>query len=317
MKLASYVQAGEARLGAAQDNVMVDLNRAYAALQRSEGNPMAQACADATLPGDMVGFLSLGDRSVGAAEEAVSYVSGLSSTEAQRDLLMVSLEDVDLLPPVPQPPKIICVARNHAEHAKEAGLQISEIPIVFARFAETLVPAGGVIIRPTVSEQLDWEGELAVVIGKSGRHIARDVAMEHITGYSIFNDVTVCDYQFRVTQYTSGKNFAASGPFGPYLVLKDEIADPHDLTITTEVYGVLKQEGNTSDMIYDLPLILGHISEWIALQPGDVIATGTPAGVGFKRTPPEFLQPGDEISVTISGLGTLRNSVGAEEEMAG
>ncbi len=314
MKLVTYLLGGDVRLGSLDGEAVIDLNRAYAAMQRSQGHPAARASADAVVPADVIEFLALGDASSQAARAAIAFAKGLAPDEARRSLLATPTEDLELLPPVPKPPKIICIARNYAEHAREAGLQISEVPIVFARFTDTLVAPGGAIIRPTVSEQLDWEGELAVIIGKRGRHIAREAAMDHIAGYSIFNDVTVRDYQFRVTQYTSGKNFAASGPFGPHLVLKDEIADPLNLDITTEVNGVVKQTGNTSDMIYDLPTILGHISEWIALEPGDVIATGTPAGVGFKREPPEFLRPGDEVSVTISGLGTLTNTVRAEED---
>jgi 2-keto-4-pentenoate hydratase/2-oxohepta-3-ene-1,7-dioic acid hydratase in catechol pathway len=184
--------------------------------------------------------------------------------------------------------------------------------MVFARFTNTLVGDGGAIIAPRVSEQLDWEGELAVVIGKGGGHIARGDALSHVAGYSIFNDVTVRDYQFRVTQYTAGKNFRASGPCGPYLVSADELGDAQALEITTTVNGEVKQSASTADMLFDVPALIEHISEWIDLEPGDVIATGTPAGVGFKRSPPEFLRAGDSVAVTISGLGTLANTVVAE-----
>jgi 2-keto-4-pentenoate hydratase/2-oxohepta-3-ene-1,7-dioic acid hydratase in catechol pathway len=309
MRLASFLQAGEVRLGAVVGDRVIDLNRAYADVRRTGGHPMPQADADAVVPTDVVSFLALGEPALSAAATALEHVRNLEQGAAAVALLAIPVADIELLPPVPHPPKIVCVARNYAEHAREAGLQISEVPIVFGRFADTLVPSGGPIIRPKVSEQLDWEGELAVVIGRGGGHIKRDAAMDHVAGYSVFNDVTVRDYQFRVTQYTSGKNFRASGPFGPHLVLKDEISDPHSLELTTELNGVLKQRGNTSDMIYDIPTIIEHISEWIDLSPGDVIATGTPAGVGFKRDPPEFLKPGDEVSVTIPGIGTLTNPV--------
>jgi 2-keto-4-pentenoate hydratase/2-oxohepta-3-ene-1,7-dioic acid hydratase in catechol pathway len=309
MRLASFLQAGEVRLGAVVEERVIDLNRACAAERRAGGHPLPQADADAIVPTDVVSFLALGEPALTAAASALEHVRRLEPATAAAALLATAVADIELLPPIPEPPKIVCVARNYAEHAREAGLQISEVPIVFSRFAETLVPNGGAIVRPNVSEQLDWEGELAVVIGRGGGHIARDVAMEHVAGYAAFNDVTVRDYQFRVTQYTSGKNFRASGPFGPYLVLKDEIIDPHALEITTNVNGVVKQRGDTSDMIYDIPTIVEHISEWIDLSPGDVIATGTPAGVGFKRDPPEFLKPGDEVSVTVSGIGTLTNPV--------
>jgi 2-keto-4-pentenoate hydratase/2-oxohepta-3-ene-1,7-dioic acid hydratase in catechol pathway len=176
----------------------------------------------------------------------------------------------------------------------------------------TLVAAGQPIVRPTVSDQLDWEGELAVVIGTGGRHITRSDALGHVAGYAIFNDVTVRDFQFRVPQYTAGKNFSASGPFGPWLTLTDEVPDPRGLEIVTEVNGVEKQRASTADMIFDIPTLIEHISEFVELEPGDVVVTGSPAGVGFKREPPEFLRPGDVCRVSISGLGALENPVVAE-----
>ena len=309
MKLASFLQGSQARLGAVDGDALIDLNRAYAALLDTKDHQASQAAADAEVPSDVVGFLALGDPALAAARDAVAHAQGVDSAAVGDGLLRIPLSDVKLLPPVPNPPKIICVARNFAEHAKEAGLEISEIPIVFARFANTLLADGDAVVRPTVSDQLDWEGELAVVIGKGGRHIKPKDALDHVAGYSIFNDVTVRDYQFRVTQYTSGKNFAASGPFGPFLVLADEVDDPHTLDISLEVNGVVKQTGNTGDMIFDVPTIIEHISEWIDLEAGDVIAMGTPAGVGFKRNPPEFLAPGDTVSVTVEGLGVLTNPV--------
>jgi 2-keto-4-pentenoate hydratase/2-oxohepta-3-ene-1,7-dioic acid hydratase in catechol pathway len=317
MKLVSFTHGGDVRLGTIDGDQVIDLNRAYAELERGRGHPLPQTSADANLPAHVREFLELGETARQAAHAALGFALDLTPQRARRTLVAFPTPDVELLPPVPKPSKIICVARNYAEHAREAGLEVSEIPIVFARFADTLVAPGGVVVRPAVSEQFDWEGELAVIIGKRGRHITRELAMDHVAGYSIFNDLTVRDYQFRVTQYTSGKNFVASGPFGPWLVLTDEIADPHSLEITTEVNGVVKQRGNTSDMIYDIPTILEHISEWIALEPGDLIATGTPAGVGFKRKPPEFLRHGDVVSVKISGLGTLTNHVRDEEGRLG
>lgn len=166
------------------------------------------------------------------------------------------------------------------------GQSVSKIPIIFARFASTLVAPGANVIVSAVSEQVDWEGELAVIIGRAGQHIRREDALAHVAGYSIFNDVTVRDYQFRVSQYTAGKNFAASAPFGPGLVLAEAVPDPHALRIVTRVNGEVVQDCNTSEMVFDIPAIIGHISEFIGLQVGDVIAMGTPAGVGFTRTPP-------------------------------
>jgi 2-keto-4-pentenoate hydratase/2-oxohepta-3-ene-1,7-dioic acid hydratase in catechol pathway len=314
MRLVSFRQAGAVRVGALDDSgSTIDVNRAYAALARSRGTSIAAAgaLADATVPADIVSLLEGGRESLAAAEEALAFALDQPAADAARDLLRVV--DHELLCPVPRPPKIICVARNYAEHAKEAGLEISPIPILFARFPATLVPPGGDVVLPTVSEQLDWEGELAVVICKPGRHVSEADAMAHVAGYSIFNDVTVRDYQFRVTQYTEGKNFHASGPFGPYLATADEVPDPHALDIVTTVSGVEKQRANTSEMIYSIPRLVSHISEFVELEAGDVIPTGTPAGVGFKRNPPEFLKAGDTVAVSVTGLGVLENRVVAED----
>lgn len=313
MRLATHLQAGEPRLAAVVDGALIDVERAYAALARSRGEAAAEQLAAAVAPTEVVRFLQLGAPAIAAAREAVDHALGLDEVVARAELIRSDLAHARLLPPVPRPPKIICVARNYGEHAKEAGLEISEIPILFARFAETLVAPGRPIVRPTVSQQLDWEGELAVIIGKRGRHIKAADAMEHVAGYSLFNDATVRDYQFRVTQYTGGKNFSDSGPFGPYLVLQDEVPDPHDLDLSTTINGETVQHANTSDMIFDIPAIVEHISEFVALEAGDVIPMGTPAGVGFKRNPPRFLVPGDVVAVTIPELGTLSNPVVAEE----
>ena len=315
MKLISYRQGGVPRLGALDDELgVIDLQRAYTLLllARGEVPATAQALARGRVPNDADAFLAGGEPSLDAARGAVEHVAGLEAGEIRREALVTALADATLLPPIPRPPKIICVARNYAEHAKEAGLKVSEIPILFARFPATLIGPGARIVVPSVSDQLDWEGELAVIIGRGGRHISRAEAMGHVAGYSLFNDVTVRDYQFRVTQYTEGKNFHASGPFGPYLALPDEIADPHSLELITEIDGVEKQRASTSDMIFDIPTLIEHISAFIELEPGDVIPTGTPAGVGFKREPPEFLTAGQTVTVRIAGLGELSNPVVAE-----
>jgi 2-keto-4-pentenoate hydratase/2-oxohepta-3-ene-1,7-dioic acid hydratase in catechol pathway len=316
MKLATFLQAGHRRLGAVSGDYLVDLNRARASLAATAGSPVAAAVADATVPTDILDFLRLGPAAIEAAAAALAHAEELGAEEARQALLRVPLGDVRLLPPVPAPSKIVCVARNYGEHAKEAGLEISEIPILFARFPATLVAAGDPVIRPIASPELDWEGELAVVIGKGGKRIPTERAMEHVVGYSVFNDVTVRDFQFRTPQYTAGKNFEASGPFGPYLVLKDEVPDPGALRITTYVGDELMQEGETKDMIFSVETIVSHISEFIALEPGDVIPMGTPSGVGFKRKPPRFLRAGETVRVEIPGIGTLRNPVIDEEERA-
>ncbi|NEW36045.1 fumarylacetoacetate hydrolase family protein [Nocardia cyriacigeorgica] len=292
----------------------MDLTRAYRHLIASAGRTNADALAEAILPADALTYFQGGAESYKALQEAVAHAQSLATERARAEGILIDRTQAEVLVPIPNPPKIVCVARNYGKHAAEAGLQVSEIPILFPRFAATLIPDGAPIIVPTVSEQVDWEGELAVVIGKGGRHIANDAALEHVAGYTVFNDVSVRDYQFRVTQYTGGKNFHASGPIGPHITLADEDIDPHNLRITTTVNGVIKQDATTAEFIFDIPTIIEHISEFIELEPGDIIPTGTPAGVGFKRNPPEFLTDGDVIEVTVDKVGTLRNPVRNERK---
>ncbi|MDQ1850244.1 fumarylacetoacetate hydrolase family protein [Gemmobacter fulvus] len=299
MKLVSYQSFGQARFGAVIGAGIVDMARASAALAATDA-------AIRPLPATIEPFLAQTDVLDASARAVVT-----AAEAGALDLYCLPLDGTVLLPPVPRPTKIICVARNYAEHAREAGLQISDIPILFPRFANTQIGQGAPIVVPAVSHQLDWEGELAVVLGRGshGRRIGKAEAMDLVYGYTIFNDVSVRDYQFRVTQYTGGKNFRHSGPCGPYLVTKDEIADPHKVQIVTRINGVLKQSANTDTMIFDIPTILEHIADFIDLEAGDLIPTGTPAGVGFKRNPPEFLKDGDVIEVEVTGLGILRNPV--------
>lgn len=301
MKLTTYLDGTSPRFGAIVDGRVLDLARASAAYHSADGTIEA-------IPDRIEAFFDRIDELNPSVRKTVARFAQGGAADAA---ISRPLSEVKLLAPITRPPKIICVARNYAEHAKEAGLEISPIPILFPRFSNTFVADGDPVVVPSVSPQLDWEGELAVIIGKNtnGRRLSKAEAMDYVFGYSIFNDVTVRDYQFRVTQYTAGKNFRASGPFGPVIVTADEIPDPHNLDIRTTLNGEVMQWANTSTMIYDIPTILEHISEFIDLEAGDVIPTGTPAGVGFKRKPPIFLKHGDRISVEISSLGTLSNPV--------
>lgn len=311
-RVARFRARGIDRIGILRGDHYVDPTRAMAELLRDRGVWNAQELAAAQVPNDLIGILAGGVATLDAIAAAVAHAEGLPPESARAGELIFPIAETTTLVPIPRPPKIICVARNYREHAKEAGLPIPEIPILFPRFANTQLADEEPIIVPTVSEQVDWEGELALVIGTGGRHIAQRDAMSHVAGFTIFNDVSVRDYQFRVTQYTAGKNFQASGPIGPAVALTDEGLDPHALEITTTVNGIVKQRGNTSAMIFDIPTLISHISEFVELEPGDIIPTGTPAGVGFKRTPAEFLRPGDRVEVAIDGLGVLSNPVEAE-----
>ncbi len=223
----------------------------------------------------------------------------------------IALERIKLLPPVRNPDKIICIGLNYRAHAAEAGLKVPEFPALFLRLTNTLVPDNGALVMPKASAEFDFEGELAFVIAKGGRHIKRDRAFEHIFGYSCFNDVSVRDIQFKHS-LTAGKNFPATGGFGPCLVTADEIPDPAALTLTTRLNGQEVQRGTIDDLIFDIPSIVEYVSGFTELAPGDVISTGTPHGVGLGRKPPLWMKAGDVIEVEISGIGVLRNSVVAE-----
>jgi 2-keto-4-pentenoate hydratase/2-oxohepta-3-ene-1,7-dioic acid hydratase in catechol pathway len=233
-----------------------------------------------------------------------------------------ALKDVKLLPVVPSPlRKVICVGLNYKAHVAEVSKGENalgpatppEVPRVFSRLADTIVAHGDSIVRPKNSVQFDYEGELAVIIGKNGRHISVEDAMEYVLGYSIFMDGSVRDYQKH--SVTAGKNFPGTGPLGPWIVTKDEIPDPTKLVLETRVNGEVLQHASISDMIYAVAELVSYVSEFTPLNPGDVIATGTPEGVAHARTPQPWLKPGDVVEVEISGIGVLRNIVVAEESL--
>ena len=214
-----------------------------------------------------------------------------------------------MLPPLPDAGKILCVGLNYDEHRVETGRPKTEHPTLFTRFPDSLVGHQRSIRRPRSSQQLDFEGELAVVIGRKARHLSERDGLSVVAGYSCFNDGSVRDWQRHTHQYTPGKNFVASGAMGPFLVSADELLDPTTLTIETRLNGQRVQHGHTSDMLFSIGRLLAYITEFTELNPGDIVATGTPGGVGFKRTPPLFMKHGDVVEVEISGLGTLRNPV--------
>jgi 2-keto-4-pentenoate hydratase/2-oxohepta-3-ene-1,7-dioic acid hydratase in catechol pathway len=217
------------------------------------------------------------------------------------------LSDLRFLPAVPDPGKILCAGINYRAHAAETGRDLPPRPSLFARFADTLVGHDGAMVRPKISPQFDFEGELAVVIGRPGRYIRPEHALDHVAGYTIFVDGSVRDYQ--KLSVTAGKNFPATGPLGPWIVTADEIPDPHRLTLTTRLNGEIMQRSGTDILIHDVPALIAFCSEFTPLAPGDIIATGTPEGVGHRRTPPVWMQAGDVLEVEITGIGTLRSRI--------
>jgi acylpyruvate hydrolase len=241
---------------------------------------------------------------------------GADLSRAGRDLLpmqAIDLSAVRILPPVPRPPKILCVGLNYDDHLEESGLKKPVYPEIFARFATSLIAHGEPIRQPPESLTLDYEAELAVVIGRGGRRIERDKALDHVAGYSLFNDATIREFQLRTPQWTMGKNFDGTGAFGPWLVTPDALPPgAHGLRIQGRLNGRVMQDASTGRLIFGVAALIELISVAIALEPGDVIITGTPGGVGAARKPPVFMQPGDVFEVEIEGMGVLSNPVQRE-----
>ena len=222
----------------------------------------------------------------------------------------ISIDDVQLLPPFPNPGKVICIGLNYVDHSEEVGIALAAYPTVFARFASSLIGHGAPIAMPRQSAQLDYEGELVAVIGRGGQNISREEALDHVAGYSIFNDVTVRDYQLRTSQWTVGKNFDKTGAFGPFFVVSEALpAGCKGLHLTTRLNGRIVQDAAITDMVFDVEALIVSLSDAFALCAGDVIVTGTPGGIGMSHHPPLWMKPGDVCEVEISSLGILRNSI--------
>ncbi len=225
---------------------------------------------------------------------------------------LVNLASATLLSPIPRPPKIICIGLNYRDHAEESNLPIPETPTVFCKFSTAVTGHGHPIVLPKNSTKPDYEAEFAAVIGKGGRHIAEENWREHVFGYTCLNDVSARDFQMATSQWMIGKTFDTFAPIGPAIVTADEIADPHNLRISLTLSGEVLQNSNTSNLIFKLPKLIAYLSSVFTLETGDIIATGTPAGVGFVRKPPRWLKAGDSVTVSIQGLGELTNPVVAE-----
>lgn len=284
MKLASYTYQGRESWGAVRGDRIVDLGRHFAGKYPSLADFIASA--DFAIRDRLVQDLS--------ADIPVSAVS--------------------FLPVIPRPEKIVCLVRNYMDHHQEvlaAGMhrELSEFPPIFLRVWRSQVGHGQPIIRPKVSEQLDWEGEMALIIGKGGRHIAPADAYSHIAGYACYNDASIREWQFHAKQIAAGKNFVGTGAFGPWMVTADEIPDPENLKLELRLNGKTEQSSNTSNLIFKIPTIISYCSTIFDLVPGDVIVTGTPAGVGWSRKPPHFMKHGDVVEVEIEKIGILRNPV--------
>lgn len=241
-------------------------------------------------------------------DQLASHIQSLLKTSSHQ--LLTPLSEISYLPPIPDPQKLLCVGLNYTDHAKEGNFPIPEHPVFFSRFNHTLVGHNQALIRPKASEKLDYEGELAIIIGKKAHHLTKENATDAVFGYSIFHDATLRDFQVRTPQWTLGKNFDKTGGFGPSIVTKDKLPSAaKGLAIKTVVNGQTVQDSTIDAFIFDVPTLLVALTEVMTLEPGDVIITGTPAGVGFAKKPPLWLKPGDRCEISIEGIGTLVNTV--------
>nr|WP_315430939.1 fumarylacetoacetate hydrolase family protein [uncultured Albidiferax sp.] len=236
----------------------------------------------------------------------------LEAIAAQATAPALPLGAIQFLPLIPTPGKIFCVGHNYEEHRIETARDKTQHPLLFMRVAESQTAHLQPILLPPESTQLDYEGEIAVVIGKAGRRIREEDAWEYVAGYSAYNDGSIRDWQRHTMQFTAGKNFSGTGAFGPWLVTRGEIADGAELTLETRLNGVVMQHTTTASMIFPIPVLINYISSFTTLQPGDVIVTGTPGGVGAKRNPPVWMKPGDKVEIEVSLIGVLTNSIAAE-----
>jgi len=284
MKLVTFEHGGATRVGVVAEDAVVDL-----------------AAAEPSLPRTMIAFLEAGPAALDAARRAAA------ATGAR-----IPLTEVTLRAPVPRPPKFLAIGLNYADHiaeARPAGYQATEAPIFFNKQSTCVVGPGAPIHVPRASHRLDYEGELAFVIGRACRHVPRDRAHEVVAGFTIVNDVSVRDWQRRTPTMTMGKSFDTHGPMGPWLVTPDEIGDPHALAIRTWVNDELRQDSNTKHLIHDCWAQIEHLTTAFTLEVGDVISTGTPAGVGGAMKPPKWLVAGDRVRIEIEKIGVLENPV--------
>ncbi len=282
MKLATFTHGGKTRIGKVVGDDIVDL-----------------AAADPSLPTEMIAFLKAGDAAMAAAEKA-------SGSE-------IPLAEVTLEAPIMKPGKVMAIGLNYGDHVKESGLDTPENQIWFTKSPTGCVGEGADVLKPAVSDMVDWEAELVMVIGKRARNVPRERTHEIVAGYCCGNDISVRDWQFHSPQFTIGKSFDTHGPIGPWITTSDEVGDPHDLDIKCLVNGEVKQCSNTKHLIFDCFDQLAELTQVMTLEPGDIIFSGTPGGVGIAMQPPQFMKIGDEVTIEISKLGSITNTLVAED----
>ncbi|WP_209123597.1 fumarylacetoacetate hydrolase family protein [Alkalihalobacillus sp. BA299] len=307
MKLITFTHAGISRIGAIVNEDVIDLHASYKALLESEGKLRAKQIAEAFVPADMSGFLQGGEESMELAKKAINYA--LEKKENNGYQLVYSYSEVKVEAPVPQPGKIFAVGHNYREHILEMGRQLPSHPVVFAKFANTVVgPQDDIPFHP-VSEQLDYEAEFAFVIGKRAKNVSEEDALDYVAGYAVANDVTYRDIQRRTLQWLQGKTVDGSLPMGPWMVTSDEIPDPQTLEIVLTVNGEERQRTNTANQVFTVRKLVSFLSNLATLEPGDIVITGTPGGVIQAMEPQVWLKDGDVVRVEIDQVGVLENTV--------
>ena len=311
MRLVSFDSHGEQRLGELQDQGIIDLGRAHESFLSELAGTHRKI--PGSFPKRMIDFLETGEELRNYTADLMDHVHGLlpkRSRELQQQNILLKTADVHILPPVAVPPKIICLGLNYRDHAEEAHVPSPERPLLFSKPSTTIVGPEDPVVYPKSSTQVDYEVELAAIIGKRGKDIHESNAFDHIAGYTVFNDISARDIQFADKQWFRGKSFDTFAPTGPSLVFREQVSDPHNLKMELRVNGEIRQRSTTANMIFKIPQLVAFISNVMTLQPGDIIATGTPAGVGFYAKPEKrLLKPGDLMEAEIEGIGLLRNRI--------
>lgn len=325
MKLMTFFAAGRRRTGVVVDGMVVDLRAAYELMREERGQVIVPAVVEALLPDDLVGLIAAWDVSGDTVRECLASLprtadelKALNEKRARnlQALVAYELNDVVFAPPLVRPGKVLGIGLNYKDHAEETGKSLPTAPMFFNKFSTSLIGHEEAIVHPgpEVTTRVDFEAELAVVIGKTAKHVNEAQALDHVFGYTVMNDVSARDLQYSDGQFVKGKALDTFGPMGPWIVTARDsqgatTIDPHDMAITLRLNDAVMQNGHTGQMIFSISEIVAYLSRLMTLEPGDVIMTGTPAGVGAARKPPVFLQPGDVVDIEIEGIGVLRNHV--------
>lgn len=310
MKIANYKwKDKEIRTGAVIGDYIVDLNRAYERYLEYSSDPLSYEIAQVEVSSNIHSFINGGMKVVQKAQKALDFLQSKQALKADQWLIF-DRKDVSLKAPLNKPGKIICVGHNYREHILEMGREIPSTPVIFAKFANTIIgPEDDIPKFDALSDQYDYEAEFAFVVGKKARFVSKKDALDHVFGYTIANDVSVRDLQKRTVEWLQGKTVEGTLPLGPWIVTSDELNNPSGLTVELKVNGETRQKSNTANLVFDVPFLVEFLSNLMTLEPGDLILTGTPGGVGVARNPQVFLQDGDVVTISIDQIGVLENKV--------